>query len=50
MTASGKHRPMGARELVLLALLGALLLVKLLGFLKKKADQWADDVQMGRGL
>ena len=27
MTASGKHRPMGARELVLLALLGALLLV-----------------------
>ena len=29
---------------------GALLLVKLLGFLKKKADQWADDVQMGRGL
>lgn len=25
MTASGKHRPMGARELVLLALLGALL-------------------------
>ena len=31
-------------------LAGALLLVKLLGFLKKKADQWADDVQMGRGL
>lgn len=29
---------------------GAVLLVKLLGFLKKKADQWADDVQMGRGL
>ena len=27
MTASGKYRPMGARELVLLALLGALLLV-----------------------
>ncbi len=27
---------------------GAVLLVKLLGFLKKKADQWADDVQMGR--
>lgn len=29
---------------------GAVLLVKLLGFLKRKADQWADDVQMGRGL
>ena len=29
MTASGKHRPMGARELVLLALLGALLLAGL---------------------
>lgn len=29
---------------------GAVALVKLLGFLKKKADQWADDVQMGRGL
>lgn len=30
--------------------IGAVLLVKLLSFLKKKADQWADDVQMGRGL
>lgn len=29
---------------------GAFLLVKLLGFLKRKADQWADDVQMGRGI
>lgn len=29
---------------------GAMLLVKLLRFLKRKADQWADDVQMGRGL
>lgn len=29
---------------------GAVVLVKLLSFLKKKADQWADDVQMGRGL
>ena len=24
--------------------------VKLLSLAKKKADQWADDVQMGRGL
>ena len=30
--------------------IGSVVLVKLLGFLKKKADQWADDVQMGRGL
>ena len=30
--------------------IGAVVLVKLLSFLKKKADQWADDVQMGRGL
>lgn len=29
---------------------GAVVLVKLLSFLKRKADQWADDVQMGRGL
>lgn len=30
--------------------IGAFLLVKLLGLAKRKADQWADDVQMGRGL
>ncbi|MGN0970439.1 MAG: hypothetical protein ACI4OY_00670 [Aristaeellaceae bacterium] len=29
---------------------GMVLLVKLLSFLKRKADQWADDIQMGRGL
>lgn len=29
---------------------GGFLLVKLLGLAKRKADQWADDVQMGRGL
>ena len=36
--------------IVIAIFVGAFLLVKLLGFLKKKADQWADDVQMGRGL
>lgn len=30
--------------------IGGFLLVKLLGLAKRKADQWADDVQMGRGL
>ncbi len=35
---------------VIVIFVGAFLLVKLLSFLKKKADQWADDVQMGRGL
>ena len=29
---------------------GGFLLLKLLGLAKRKADQWADDVQMGRGL
>lgn len=29
---------------------GAILLIKLLALSKRKADQWADDVQMGRGL
>ena len=36
--------------IVLVIAVGAVVLVKLLSFLKKKADQWADDVQMGRGL
>lgn len=35
---------------VLVIFVGAFLLIKLLSFLKRKADQWADDVQMGRGL
>jgi len=30
--------------------IGGYLLIKLLGLAKKKADQWADDVQMRRGL
>lgn len=30
--------------------IGGFLLIKLLGLAKKKADQWADDVQMRRGL
>lgn len=36
--------------IVIAIAVGAVALVKLLGYLKKKADQWADDVQMGRGL
>ena len=36
--------------IVITIAVGAVVLVKLLSFLKKKADQWADDVQMGRGL
>lgn len=35
---------------VLVIFVGAFLLIKLLTFLKRRADQWADDVQMGRGL
>ena len=36
--------------IVIVIAVGAVLLVKLLSFLKKKADQWADEVQMGRGV
>mgnify|MGYP001027601222 CR=1 FL=1 len=35
---------------VLVLCVGVFLLVKLLSLAKRKADQWADDVQMGRGL
>ena len=35
---------------VVLAAAGVFVFVKLLSLAKKKADQWADDVQMGRGL
>lgn len=35
---------------VALTAAGAFAVVKLLSIAKKKADQWADDVQMGRGL
>ncbi len=35
---------------VIVIAVGMVVLVKLLSFLKKKADKWADDVQMGRGL
>ena len=35
---------------VALAVAAVFVAVKLLSLAKKKADQWADDVQMGRGL
>lgn len=35
---------------VLVICVAAFLLIKLLSLAKRKADQWADDVQMGRGL
>ncbi len=36
--------------IVAVIFVGVFLLVKLLSLAKRKADQWADDVQMGRGL
>lgn len=36
--------------IVAVIFVGGFLLIKLLGLAKRKADQWADDVQMGRGL
>ena len=35
---------------VLVVVIGLVILGKLLGLAKRKADEWADNVQMGRGL